>query len=261
MTDRQPPIAGRGPHSPWHGRFAAAAGDPHSRRVALLKRVLPALGVALILLVAAWPRVRLLLASARLDIAAIDLRDARELRMVNPRYSGLDRHNRPFVVTAAVGRQSPARDDLMSLEKPVAKMHPRPASTIRLTAATAVYQSQPQLLDLFDDVNLWRDDGTRFVTSSAHVNLADDTADGHDFVVGHGPAGDLSAQGFRVLPRGDTIIFTGKAELLLKGSHPDATAVAPAGLPPAVGNAAAAVEAAARATDAAEPRPTGANAR
>ena len=31
--------------------------------------------------------------------------------MVNPRYAGTDRSNRPFVVTAAIGRQVPDRDD------------------------------------------------------------------------------------------------------------------------------------------------------
>ena len=40
---------------------------------------------------------------------AIDLREARELRMLNPRYAGIDRLERPFVVTAAVGRQVPIR--------------------------------------------------------------------------------------------------------------------------------------------------------
>jgi lipopolysaccharide export system protein LptC len=254
-----------GVFGPWRGRFggrfAPSGGDPYSRRVALLKRVLPAIGLGLVLLVAAWPRLRSLIESARLDIPAIDLREARELKMVNPRYSGLDRHNRPFVVTAAIGRQSPDRDDLMSLEDPVAHLHPHTGSTIRLTAASAIYQSQAQLLDMFDNVNLWRDDGTRFVTSSAHVNLADDTASGHDFVVGHGPAGDLSAQGFRVLDKGDTIVFTGKSDLLLKGSRPPASAAKPEGLPAAVTSAAAAVEAAALAPEPTRPPARGAKRR
>lgn len=243
---------GSGALWPWRGRFgsrfASPADDPYSRRVALLKRVLPAIGLGMVLLVAAWPRLRVMIDSARLDIPAIDLREARELKMVNPRYSGLDRHNRPFVVTAAIGRQTPDRADLMSLEKPVAHLQPHTASTLRMTAASAIYQSQAQLLDLFDNVNLWRDDGTRFVTSSAHVNLADDTADGHDFVVGHGPAGDLSAQGFQVLAKGDAIVFTGKSDLLLNGSRPEAGAPAPAALPAAIATVAAQVEAAALAS-------------
>ena len=96
--------------------------DLYSRAVGLLKRVLPMIGISLLLLVAAWPRLAPLLHSVRLYASGIDLRAARELKMINPRYAGTDRLNRPFVVTAAVGRQLPERNDLMSLEKPRAVM-------------------------------------------------------------------------------------------------------------------------------------------
>src|SRR5215472_12432574 len=90
--------------------------DRYSRRVALLKHVLPMLGLVLVTLVAIWPRLGPLLESVRLVLPVIDLREARDLRMLNPRYAGVDRFNRPYVVTAAIGRQVPNRDDLMSLE-------------------------------------------------------------------------------------------------------------------------------------------------
>ena len=199
-----PPIAGAGAAEP------PCAGTATAARVALLKRVLPAIGVALLLLVAAWPRLAPLLESVRLRFPAIDLREARELRMINPRYAGTDRLNRPFVVTAAVGRQVPNRSDLMSLEKPRAEMIVHGGAKVVLTAATAIYQSQPQLLDLFGDVTLTHQNGTRFVTQRAHANLANDTAEGNDPVEGHGPSGDVRGQGFRLLDKGDTIIFTGR---------------------------------------------------
>ena len=65
----------------------------------------------LLLLVAVWPKLRPLLQQVQLGFAAIDLREARELSMLNPRYAGLDRYNRPYVITAAVGRQVPDRND------------------------------------------------------------------------------------------------------------------------------------------------------
>jgi lipopolysaccharide export system protein LptC len=221
-------------------------GDHHSRRVGLLKRLLPILGLMLLTLVAIWPRLDPLLESVRLGVPVIDLRDARELRMLNPRYAGIDRFDRPFVVTAAVGRQIPSRDDLMSLERPKAEMAVHGGAVIVVTAATAVYQSQPQLLDLFGDVTLLHENGTRFVTKTAHVDVASSTGEGHDPVVGHGPSGDIAAQGFRILDKGDTVIFTGKSDLLLKGSRPSAKpATPPPGLPSEVEAAAAQIEAAA----------------
>lgn len=251
----------------WRSRLAS---DRYSRRVALLKRVLPALGVLLLLLVAIWPRLGPLLESVQLGLPAIDLREAREIRMVNPRYAGIDRLNRPYVVTSAIGRQIPNHDDLMSLERPRAEITLRRGANVVVTAATGVYQSQAQLLDLFDDVNLIHENGTRFKTQSAHVDVSRNTAEGHDPVDGHGPSGDIAAQGFRVLEKGETIIFTGKSNLLLKGAKPSANPAVPPALPAEVQQTAAQLEAAATAPPVmmseppppnlvvAEPAPTGA---
>ena len=219
--------------------------DRYSRRVAFLKRVLPAVGVTLLLLVAGWPRLAPLLESVRLGFPAIDLREARELRMVNPRYGGLDRYNRPYVVTAAIGRQVPDRNDVMALERPKAVMTVHGGASVVLTAATGIYQSQAQLLDLFADVTLIHENGTRFVTQHAHLNLSDDSAEGRDPVEGHGPSGDITGQGFRVLSKGETIIFTGESHLLFKGTKSSSTPAEPAALPVAVQKTAAQIEAAA----------------
>ena len=226
---------------------ARPGADRYSRGVTLLKLVLPAIGATLLLLVAVWPRLAPLIESVRLAISAIDLREARELTMVNPRYAGTDRLNRPYVVTAAVGRQVPNRGDLMSLEKPRAVMIVHSGAWVVLTAATGIYQSQPQLLDLFDDVTLTHQNGTRFVTRRAHANLASSTAEGDDAIEGHGPSGDIWGQGFRVLDKGDTIIFTGTSHAILRGTKPAKPTSQPPELPAGVVRTAAAVEAAAAA--------------
>jgi lipopolysaccharide export system protein LptC len=211
-----------------------------------LKRLLPVIGVALLALVAIWPRLVPLLESVRFGLPVIDLREAHELRMLNPRYAGVDRFNRPYVVTSAVGRQASNRDDLMSLERPRAEITMHNGALVVVTAATAMYQSQAQLLDLFGDVNLIHENGTRFVTDTAHVDAAADTAAGNDPVTGHGPSGDITAQGFRVFDKGNTIVFTGKSNLLLKGTKPTARpAASPPTLPAEVAETAAQLEAAA----------------
>jgi lipopolysaccharide export system protein LptC len=217
----------------------------YSRRVVFLKRVLPAAGVTLLLLVAGWPRLAPLLDSVRLGFPAIDLREARELRMVNPRYGGLDRYSRPYVLTAAIGRQVPDRNNVMALERPKAVMTVHSGASVVLTAATGIYQSQAQLLDLFGDVTLIHENGTRFVTQRAHLNLSDNSAEGHDPIEGHGPSGDITGQGFRIFSKGETIIFTDDSHLLFKGTKlSSSTPAEPAALPAAVGSAAARIEAA-----------------
>jgi lipopolysaccharide export system protein LptC len=225
----------------WFGGASspAEAGTRHTRRVALLKRILPVIGVVLLLLIAIWPRLAPLWDRMRFAFPAIDLREAKELQMVNPRYAGVDRTGRPFVVTAASGRQVPDRQDLMSLRSPRADVKTHAGADVVVTAATGIYQSQTQLLDLFGEVTLVHQNGTRFLTNSARVDAAASTAKGSEPVAGHGPSGDIQAQGFEVLDKGDTILFTGRSDLLLKPAKPGPAKSAPAALPAPVATAAA----------------------
>jgi len=233
---------------PWISLVSAdlAPDQRHSRRVALLKRVLPAVGIFLMLLIAVWPRLTPLWERMRLAFPAIDLKEARELRMINPRYAGSDRLGRPYVVTAAAGRQVPDRQDLMSLEAPRADMKTHSGADIAVTAATGIYQSQAQLLDLFGKVTLTHQNGTSFVTDKARVDVANNTAEGSDPVVGHGPSGDLKAEGFRVVDRGDTILLTGRSDLLLRGARSGAEKATPPDLPGPVAASAAQISAGAK---------------
>jgi lipopolysaccharide export system protein LptC len=222
-----------------------AVSDAYSRRVALLKRVLPAIGLGLLLLVAAWPRLGPLLDKVRFAFPLIDRRDARELRMINPRYAGIDRLNRPYVLTAATGRQMPQRDDLMSLDRPRGQIIAHGGAKVVLTAATGVYQTQSKLLDLFGAVTLTHQNGTRFITQTAHIDFPTETASGHEPVAGRGPSGDITAEGFRILEKGDTIVFTGRSHLVLTRVSASRPAPPPPALPARIDKAAGEIAAAA----------------
>jgi lipopolysaccharide export system protein LptC len=221
--------------------LARLPGNSYSRRVALLKLALPAIGGTLLLMVIAWPRLAPLF--DRFRWAAIDLREARELRMINPRYGGTDRNGNPFVITAAVGRQVPQRDDVMSLDQPVAHVVSHSGAKIVLTADSGVYQSQTQFLDAFGKVTVTHENGSVFTTSSARLDAVNDAAEGTAPVEGHGPQGDVSGQGFRILDKGDIVIFTGQSHLLLNSAKEQTPASAPAAVPAPVAQAAAQLEA------------------
>ena len=238
--DRAGPATAANWETGWTGNLSE---NRYSRRVALLKRLLPAIGLALLLLITVWPRLAPLWDRMRLSFAAIDLRDARELRMFNPRYLGTDRLNRPYIVTAAVAHQIPDRQDLMSMEAPRADMKTHGGADVVVTGATGIYQSQTQLLDLFGDVTLVHQDGTRFVTDAARLDVAHNTAKGDDPIEGHGPSGDVKAQGFRIYDKGDTVVFTGRSDMLLRGAKPAVSTSEPPTLPPTIAATAVRVEA------------------
>jgi lipopolysaccharide export system protein LptC len=212
------PLAERpfGPSSSLQRRTRATWPIHHySRFVAWMKLALPAAAVALLVLVAAWPRIQS--AVERLQkLPRIDLSQAHDLRMVNLHYSGTDRHDRPFPITADAARQRPEVDDLVELEGPKADMTTQSDTWLALTAYSGLYRPQSQLLDLFGNVELFQDKGNEFKTDSAHIDMSKGAAEGNDPIEGHGSFGTIEAEGFRIENQGDVIVFTGKARLLLE---------------------------------------------
>src|SRR5579883_407052 len=191
-------------------RRTALPSGRYSRFVAAMKLLLPAVAVGLVLLIAVWPRLAPVIGHLRFTVPKIDLRD---LHMVNARYSGIDKHHRPYVVTADVARQLPNESDLMSLEGPKADITLNSGAWVALTADTGVYKTQRQLLDLYGDVKLFHDRGYDLSTDAAYLVQDAATTEGHDPVEGQGMLGDIRSEGFRLLDRGQIIVFTGKAKL------------------------------------------------
>src|SRR5208282_1999343 len=165
------PARGRGMKSPLDIAFERArlsiarnggAGTRrrYSRFVGLAKRILPATALALLLLVAVWPRFQAAIDSVHFtSLPKIDTSEAQDVRMVAARYSGLDRENRPFIVTAEVAHQTPKADDAIALDGPKADMTTLSGNWNELTAYVGLYQPQSQLLDLFGNVELYQDKG------------------------------------------------------------------------------------------------------
>jgi lipopolysaccharide export system protein LptC len=206
----------------WGSRSRAVARPSrrYTRFVAAMKLLLPAVAVALLLLVAAWPRIQAQLERFAAVLPKLDLREARDLRMVNARFSGLDKLNRPYTVTADIARQMPSKDDLLSLEGPKADITLQSGAWIAVNSDTGIYQQQQQVLDLFGQVHVFHDAGIEFTTDSARVFMQQGTAEGTEPVAGQGRFGELDAEGFQLLDRGDRIIFTGKSRLLLVQQPP-----------------------------------------
>ena len=192
------------------------ATSSYSAFVGTMKVVLPAVAVGLILLVLAWPQFRAADQGFRVGISKIMSEDAQNLRMINPRYQGLDKKGEPFTITASIATKAKPSSDVVELEKPQADVTLTRGNWVTLRADFGTYREQDQLLDLIGAVDLFHDAGYEFRTLSAHANLANNTAEGSDPVHGQGPFGEIRSQGFRIYDKGDRVVFTGKAWLLLR---------------------------------------------
>jgi lipopolysaccharide export system protein LptC len=193
--------------------------DFHSRFVATAKRLLPLLALGLLALVVVWPRLDLSFTPLR-GLAHVDPRLAHDLRMLHARYTGVDRDNRPYIITAAAAEQlSDDVNDLIGLDDPKADLDSAGGGWLEVSSYTGTYQPRSQMLDLFGNASLYTDRGDEFHTDTARIDLAHNSAQSNDRVTGQGPFGHVTAQGFRVLDRGATVIFTGHADLELD-THP-----------------------------------------
>ena len=194
----------------------------HSRFVQRSKWILPSLAATLLLLVAMWPQLKSIVDRLHFTLPRIDINDARNLRMVGPRYYGIDRQNRPYVLTASTATQASGSDDIVSLAAPKADMTTNSGNWVEITAYTGTYQPQPQMLDLYGDVELYQDRGNEFHTDSARIDIANGTATSDQPVNGQGPFGHVTAQGFTMHDRGAVIQFSGQTSLTLLPRPKDA---------------------------------------
>jgi lipopolysaccharide export system protein LptC len=197
----------------------------YSRFVGWAKLILPTVAGGLIVALAAWPYLQVNIERLKTIFPKIDIAQLRDQKMINPRYSGVDKDKRPFTVSADAGRQNggdtPGADNLVGLDGPKADILTKEGAWVVVTGDTGIYQPETHFLDLFGHVTLFHDKGYEFKTTSARVDLDSGTAEGHEAISGEGPSGTVSGEGFRVLQKGDIVIFTGKNHLVLDHVHGD----------------------------------------
>lgn len=189
--------------------------NPYSLFVGFLKVLLPALAVALVLLVVAWPQLMPDERQFRIGVTEISLEQAESLSMLNARFDGLDSNNQPFTVTADLATQATGDSPIIDLELPKADITLHDGTWLAITANSGRYQREDGRVDLNGDVVLFHDEGFEVQTEAATVDLKGGEAHGSDPVHGQGPLGILNAEGFRLVENGERIIFTGKSRLII----------------------------------------------
>jgi len=187
----------------------------YSRFVFLMKVVLPTVAVVLVGLIVVWPQLKVDETQFKIGFARLKSTEAGDPSLVNARFVGSDRDNRPYSVTADLAKHVLDKTAKVELEMPKADITTDDGSWLALTANTGFFDREAKTLDLDGDVNMFHDSGFEFMTDSAHIDLGDGIAEGHDPVRGQGPFGTLRAEGFRMEDRGNRIVFTGKSRMVI----------------------------------------------
>ena len=181
----------------------------------MMKVLLPVVAGVLVLLVAIWPYLQTQDSRFRIGFSALKARETVNPSMVNARFVGTDEGNQPFSITADIAKNLLKNTSDVELEMPKADITLKDGSWLVVTAETGLYGRETQTLDLIGAVNLFHDSGYEIRTAKADVDLARGVAEGDAPVEGHGPFGELKAEGFRLEDKGRVIIFTGRSRLVI----------------------------------------------
>ncbi len=188
----------------------------YSRFVLTTKLLLPAVAVLLVVLVVLWPHLNSSDRKFRMGFTTSKLDGAEGSSMINPRFFGTDEKGRPFSITADVAHNPLAGESKVTLERPKADIALKDGTWLAVSAQSGIYDRDPNTLELKGGVTLFHDSGYEFKTETITVNMNEASATGRQPVSGHGPFGEVSAEGLVVKDKGMVLHFTGKARLLIR---------------------------------------------
>lgn len=188
---------------------------PRGRLLDVLRFLLPAVAVALIGLVVAWPQI--MGGPSGLIVPVFNLGDSDQttmLRMDGPRYVGQTKRGEPYELTAHAASLDPLAPNLIHLDQLAADLA-RGDGDVRLTAINGTYDRDAENLLLDGGIEVNTSSGYRFTTPSAKVILEDGRVIGRQPVEGTGPTGQLSADRFEIRDAGDVLQFDGRVKVTL----------------------------------------------
>lgn len=177
----------------------------YTRFVTWMKFALPALALAMVALLAAWPSLTEL---PRARISA----DKGQLEMLKPRYYSADERNQPFSVVATKADKSADQPNIVLMEDPVAEMTQTDGTWVTIKSDKGWYNQETGILKMRGHVHVMRDDGNEFTTEEAESDVRKGAAWGDAHVDGQGPQGLINAEGFRMSDRGKTITFLNQSK-------------------------------------------------
>ena len=204
-------------------RWQATLGRPpvtrlsvrRSRFVGLMKLVLPLSALILVAVVVVWSGSGDRDNGFRLSFSPDGADGRPSPGMINARYVGTDRNDRPFTITADRAVQVADDPDAVNLETLQADITLDDGSWLALTASSGVYRRQARTLRLEGPVDVFSDNGFHFNAEDAEIDLASGTIESDRPVRGQGPLGILNANAFRAVDAGRRLFFMGAVKLVV----------------------------------------------
>ena len=184
----------------------------YSRFVRTMKFVLPLTAFAIVAATLLFVMLYDADDSLTLSFTAVQAVDD-DLRMVNPRFSGVDESRRPFLVTAASATQDVRDPRTINLESLQADLTLTNNGWVSMSADTGVLDTEAETIHLSGSISLYSDSGYEFHTNDAFVRLEDQQMVTNAPVRGQGPLGLITADRLTATDAGDRIRFEGNVRM------------------------------------------------
>jgi lipopolysaccharide export system protein LptC len=191
----------------------ARAFRARSRRVQLLRRVLPVVIVVLFGGTVSWIALRTVLSDAERKADT-----SRQIRIDKPQFHGQDAEGRSFVIGAQGAVRDPATG-FFRLVGPALKLNLGGRKVTEITADGGVYNEAARTVTIGPNVKI-SDGGSGFVltTPEAIVDTSTGIVTGNKGVQGAGPLGTISASSYVIRDQGQRVEFRGQGENKIRGT-------------------------------------------
>lgn len=185
--------------------------------VSWLKVLLPTIAVALTILVIVWPHLEQQERRFGERLLGLDETQAENLEVLNPRYTGIEENGNPYSVSADIIRQADVDSPIVDLVEPKADIQLDTENWALISAISGRMDREAQVLELYEEVNLFHDLGYEFHTKNLTIDLVAGSAYGFDPVWGQGPFGEIEGEGVQIHDRGARVQLTGKSKVIIRG--------------------------------------------
>ena len=192
----------------------SAAERARNRRRAPVRRLRLGLAVFAILVGAAvvgqasWRS----LASSKLQTQA----SSTPLLLDKPRFTGVLKDGRPFLITADRAERSSEDEDMVRLTSPTLVRGYGQPNASQATAKSGVYREAAHTLLLTQDVKITNGEGYEFDAPQALIDMRTGEVSGNAGIAGSGPEGSTQANAYDVKDKGDRVILNGRVRTRLE---------------------------------------------
>ena len=191
----------------------ASAFRARSRRVQLLRRLLPVLILVLAGGTISWVVLRTVMSDVERKAGT-----SREVRLDNPMFHGQDAEGRSFVI-GAQGAVRDANTGRFRLIGPALRLNLGGRKVTTLTADGGEYNEAGKTVTIGPNVRI-SDGGSGFtlVTPEAVVNTSTGVVTGDKGVQGSGPLGTINASSYAIYEQGERVVFSGSGDNKVRGT-------------------------------------------